>query len=277
MEYSPKKINDMLVQNSFNFKKKFGQNFIIDENIINNIIEKSDIDKETLVIEVGPGAGALTYKLAEQAKEVVAFEIDKSLEPILKTNLKEFNNIQLIFEDFLKSDLNQILKEKKYEKIYLVANLPYYITTPILMKIIDSKIMIDKIVIMVQKEVGDRFKAKPGTKDYSSLSIFLQYYFDIKKIMDISRNVFMPKPNVDSIVILFESKKNILTLKNEPLFFKLIRDSFTQKRKTIKNNLKEYDLKIIEKVLNKYNYDLSIRAEQISLDIFVEIANELSN
>jgi 16S rRNA (adenine1518-N6/adenine1519-N6)-dimethyltransferase len=277
MEYSPKKISDMLVLNNFNFKKKFGQNFIIDENIINNIIEKSGIDKDTLVIEVGPGAGALTYKLAENSKEVIAFEIDKALEPILKSNLKQFKNIQLIFEDFLKTDLNQVLKGKEYNKIYVVANLPYYITTPILMKIIDSKINIDKIVIMVQKEVGDRFKAKPGTKDYSSLSIFLQYYFDIKKIMDISRNVFMPRPNVDSIVVLFESKKEILDLKNEELFFKLIRDSFTQKRKTIRNNLKEYDLETIEKVLKKHKYDLTIRAEQISLDIFVEIANELSN
>ena len=160
--------------------------------------------------------------------------------------------------------------------MYVVANLPYYITTPIITKLIEDKINVEKIVVMVQKEVGDRFKAHPGTKDYSSLSIFLNYYFDIVKILDVSRNVFMPKPNVDSIVLEFrqkEVKKNV----NEDIFFKLIRDSFKQKRKTLRNNLKDYDLGTIEKVLKKYNLDLSVRAENISMDIFIEIANTLGD
>lgn len=276
MKYSPKKMIDDLNNKKFNFKKKFGQNFIIDENIINNIIEKSNIDKETLVIEVGPGAGSLTDKLAVSAKKVIAFEIDETLEPILNNNLKNHNNIEIIYEDYLKINLDDYIKEK-YEKIFLIANLPYYITTPILIKSIESKVVIDKIVIMVQKEVGDRFKAQPNSKDYSSLSVFLTYYFKIKKIMDVSRNVFVPKPNVDSIVVLFERKKEQLFLKQEDLFFKLVRDSFKQKRKTIKNNLKEYDLEIIERVLLKNNFSLSSRAEELPISVFVEMSNELSN
>lgn len=276
MEYSPKKLTNIIENNKFNFKKKFGQNFIIDENIINNIIDKSKIDLETLVIEVGPGAGALTYKLAKHAKKVIAFEIDETLKPILNEQLIGINNVQVVYEDFLKINLEDYI-DKEYKQIYLIANLPYYITTPIIMKVIESKVKVDKIVIMVQKEVGDRFKAKPGTKDYSSLSVYLNYYFDIKKILDISKNVFMPRPNVDSIVVSFEAKKEKIFVKNEILFFKLIKDSFVQKRKTLRNNLINYDLVKIEKVLKNHELDLSIRAEHISLELFVEIANELSN
>lgn len=268
-------MQELLEKNAFSFKKKFGQNFIIDENIINNIITKSDIDKNTLVIEIGPGAGSLTAKLALKAKNVLCYEIDTKLDSILKENLKEYNNIDIIFEDFLNADVNSDLKKYNYEKLYVVANLPYYITTPIIIKIIENKINVDKIVVMVQKEVGDRFKAKPGSKDYSSLSIFLNYYFDIKKILDVSRNVFIPKPNIDSIVVEFTKKEQKLKLKNEDIFFKLIRDSFKQKRKTLRNNLKDYDLEKIELILNKYNMDLSVRAEAIPIEIFVEIANNL--
>ena len=275
MEYSPKKMQELLDKNEFSFKKKFGQNFIIDENIINNIITKADIDKNTLVIEIGPGAGSLTSKLALKAKNVLCYEIDTKLEGILKENLKEYNNIDIIYDDFLNADVNNDLKKYNYDKLYVVANLPYYITTPIIIKIIEKKINVDKIVVMVQKEVGDRFKAKPGSKDYSSLSIFLNYYFDIKKVIDVSRNVFLPKPNVDSIVVEFIKKEQKLELKNEDIFFKLIRDSFKQKRKTIKNNLKDYDLEKIELILKKYNMDLSVRAEAISIEIFVELANIL--
>ena len=157
----------------------------------------------------------------------------------------------------------------------VVANLPYYITTPIIVKIIEDKIPVDKIVVMVQKEVGNRFKATPNTKEYNSLSIFLNYYFDVKKILDVSRNVFIPKPNVDSIVVMFTKKENKLFLKNEEIFFKLVKDSFKYKRKTLKNNLKNYDLLKIENVLKKYNLDLSTRAEAIPIEIFAEISNEL--
>ena len=276
MDYSPRKMQEKLDTNNFKFKKVFGQNFIVDKNIIDNIIEKASIDKDTLVIEIGPGAGSLTYKLCENAKNVLCYEIDESLKDILSDNLKEYNNVEIIYKDFLKANVLEDIKKYDYKKLYVVANLPYYITTPIITKLIEDKINVEKIVVMVQKEVGDRFKAHPGTKDYSSLSIFLNYYFDIVKILDVSRNVFMPKPNVDSIVLEFrqkEVKKNV----NEDIFFKLIRDSFKQKRKTLRNNLKDYDLDTIEKVLKKYNLDLSVRAENISMDIFIEIANTLGD
>ena len=175
MKYSYNEMNSILNNHNFNFKKKFGQNFIIDSNVINSIIEKSNIDKNTMVIEVGPGAGSLTYKLCENAGHVLCYEIDNSLEDILKSNLSEFNNYDIKFCDFLKSNVNADLNAYSFDKLYIVANLPYYITTPIIMKIIEDKINVDKIVVMVQKEVGDRFRAKPNTRDYNSLSVFLNY------------------------------------------------------------------------------------------------------
>ena len=275
MNYSPIKTKELLNSNNFNFKKKFGQNFIVDENTIDSIINKACIDEETLVIEIGPGAGALTYKLAFKAKQVVCYEIDQSLKPILENNLKEFNNIEIIFEDFLKANVKDVLKKYDYSKVYLVANLPYYITTPIIIKVIENDLNIDKLVVMVQKEVGDRFKAKVGTKDYNSLSIFLNYHYDIRKIMDVSRNVFMPMPNVDSIVLEFVKKDFGYSVLDEKYFFKLVKDSFVQKRKTIRNNLRDYNIDVIEGVLKKYNMDLSVRAENIPIEIFIELANEL--
>lgn len=275
MEYSPTKMKQTLIDKEFNFKKGFGQNFIIDENIINSIISKSNIDSNTLVIEIGPGAGSLTYKLCASAKEVLCYEIDSKLKQILEENLNIYNNYKIKYEDFLLADVKEDLKNYQYDKLYVVANLPYYITTPIIVKLIEEDINVDKIVVMVQKEVGDRFKAEPGSKDYGSLSVFLKYYFNVSKIMDVSKNVFIPKPNVDSIVVEFKRKKDLLKLNNKKLFFKLIRDSFKQKRKTLKNNLKEYDLSKIQEVLRKHNIDLSVRAEQLTLEIFVEIANNL--
>ena len=274
MEYSPKKTKEILEKENFNLKKKFGQNFIVDENIIDMIIKKANIDKDTLVLEIGPGAGALTYKLAKTAKNVLCYEIDTTLKPVLEKNLKEFTNVNIIYRDFLSENITLEIEKYTFNNFYIVANLPYYITTPILMKVIEEQLPLDKIIIMVQKEVGDRFKAKPNSKDYNSLSVYLNYYFDIKKILDISRNVFIPKPNVDSVVLEL-NKKNQIYLKNERLFFKLVRDSFKQKRKNLRNNLKDYDLIKIEKILKKYNFDLTARAEQLSIDIFVDIANNI--
>lgn len=276
MEYSPKRMNEQLNENKFNLKKKFGQNFIVDENIINSIVSKSNIDKETLVIEIGPGAGSLTYGLAQKAKEVICYEIDKTLENILKQNLSNFKNVKVIYEDFLKADIKAEIINHNYNKIYVIANLPYYITTPIIQKLIDDKILVDKIVVMVQKEVGNRFKAEPGSKDYGSLSIFLKYYFDISKIMDVSRNVFIPKPNVDSIVVCLSRKNSKIYVKNEQLFFEIVRNSFRQKRKTLRNNLSAYDLEKIAKILETYNYDLSVRAEQLPIEVFASISNGLA-
>lgn len=276
MEYSPKRMNEILDENDFKFKKKFGQNFIVDKNVIDNIVAKAGIDSDTLVIEIGPGAGSLTCGLADCAGHVLCYEIDTGLKDILSYNLSDYDNVDVVFCDFLKADVISDLRNFSFSKIYVVANLPYYITTPIIMKIIEDKIPIDKIVVMVQKEVGDRFRAVPGSRDYGSLSIYLNYFFDVCKVMDVSRNVFLPKPNVDSIVVSFNRKKNNFSLKNEDLFFSIVRDSFKQKRKTIRNNLKEYDLSVISNVLESYGYNLSVRAEELDISIFVDIANSLT-
>lgn len=273
MDYSYKKVKENIKENSFVIKKKFGQNFIIDNNIINNIVSSAAIDSDTLVVEVGPGMGALTNELVKVSKNVLCYEIDTTLKPILEKI--DATNLEIIFADFLKRNVLEDIKKYEYKHLYLVANLPYYITTPILMKIIDENIPVEKIVVMVQKEVGDRFKAKEGSKDYSSLSIIFNYNYNIKKLMDISRHVFIPEPNVDSIVLGFEAKKEKEFIKNPQLFYQLIRDAFTQKRKNLRNNLKKYDLEKIEKVLSNYGFDLSARAEQINYKIFIEIANNL--
>ena len=276
MEYSPTKFKEKMDKYGFNLKKMFGQNFIIDENIINSIITKSGVDKDTLVIEIGPGAGSLTYKLSEYSKNVLCYEIDTTLKELLSDNLNGCSNVEIIYKDFLKCNVLNDIKKYDYKKLYVVANLPYYITTPIIIKFIEENIPVDRIVVMVQKEVGDRFKAIPGTKDYNSLSIYLNYYFNVKKILDVSKNVFIPKPNVDSIVVEFSKRDDKPKLNNEELFFKLVKDSFVQKRKTLRNNLKGYDLEKIEEVLKKYGYDLSVRAEQLPIEIFVEISNILN-
>lgn len=275
MEYSPKKITEELNKENFNFKKKFGQNFIVDKNIIHSIISKANIDKDTLVIEIGPGAGSLTTELDKLSGHVLAYEIDKTLKPILEKH--SLNNTTIIYEDFLKRNVEEDLKNFSYKKTYVVANLPYYITTPIIIKLIEDKLNIDKIIVMVQKEVGDRFKAVPNTKEYNSLSIFLNYYYTVEKLLDVSKNVFIPKPNVDSIVVSFTKKENQVKVDNEEIFFKLVRDSFKQKRKTLRNNLKGYDLEKVEEVLKRHNLDLTVRAEALSIEIFAEIANNLNS
>lgn len=275
MQYSPIKFKEQMEKYNFNLKKMYGQNFIIDENVINNIIKGSEVDKDTLVIEIGPGAGSLTYKLSEYAKNVICYEIDTTLKELLEDNLKDCNNVEIIYKDFLKANVLDDIKRYDYKRLYVVANLPYYITTPIIIKFIEDNIPVNKIVVMVQKEVGDRFKAKPNSKEYNSLSIYLNYYFEVRKLLDISKNVFIPKPNVDSIVVEFIKKDNLYKLKDEKLFFNLVKDSFTQKRKTIRNNLKRYNLEKIEEVLKKYNYDLSVRAEQLPIEVFVDISNNL--
>ena len=259
----------------FNYKKKFGQNFLKDNNIVEKIVFESQIPEDTLVIEVGPGKGILTKELRKIAKNVLCYEIDEELQYDLIKLQNEFDNIKFKFCDFLKINLLSDIKDYKYSHLYFVSNVPYYITTPILMKIMDSNLPFEKIVMMVQKEVGDRFSAKPGSKNYSSITVFLNYFYDIKKLFNVSRNEFVPVPNVDSEVISFELKSNRKKSKNESLFFELVRDSFKFKRKTIKNNLKNYNLKKIEEILNKYGYDLGSRAEMIPYEVFVEISNAL--
>ncbi len=260
---------------NFKFKKSFGQNFLQDKNIIKSIVEKTNIEKNSLIIEVGPGSGALTRELAKVSSNVLSYEIDTRLEETLDENLREFNNVTIIYDDFLNRDIKSDIKDYKFDYIYFVANIPYYITTPIIEKLIESKIDFKTITLMVQKEVADRFSAHPKTKDYGSITVFLNYYFDIEKLIFVSRNAFIPKPNVDSEVIALRKKKIIKKADNEEKFFQLVRDSFKFKRKNIRNNLKNYDLKIVEDVLKKYNKDLTSRAEELKLNIFIDLANEI--
>lgn len=256
------------------FKKKFGQNFLKDENVLNKIIKEANIPNDTLVIEIGAGSGALTEKLQAVASNVLSYEIDLELKDTL---LEKFSNsnVKFIFDDFLNRDIKEDIKDYENKNIYVVANIPYYITTPIIEKIIASGIDISKVILMVQKEVGERFSAIPGNKNYGSISVFLNYFYDIKELFVVSKNCFIPKPNVDSVVISLEKKIDKLKVKDEEKFFKLIRDSFQYKRKNLKNNLKNYDLKKVEEVLKKQNKDLTARAESLDLETFAEIANNL--
>ena len=255
------------------FKKHFGQNFLQDENIIQKIVSIEDLTFEDLVIEIGPGAGALTKKLIEKTN-VLAYEIDTELKDCL-SKLQDSGHFSIIWADFLKRNILNDLSDYKYKNLYIISNLPYYITTPIIEKIINEKIDVRAMILMVQKEVGERFIASPGTKNYGSITVFLNYYFDITKSFDVSKNCFYPKPNVDSCILKFKRRTNQFNVIDEDKFFKLIRDSFRYKRKTLKNNLSTYDLVKIEEILKKNNLDLSVRAENISLLIFVEIANNL--
>ena len=257
---------------NFEFKKSLGQNFLIDENIKRKIVNSADVCDDSLIIEVGPGSGAITKYLVKFGVPVIAFEIDERLKSDLESI--DADNLEIIFQDFLKVDLDKVLSKYKYKRIHLIANLPYYITTPIITKVM-KETKIDEMIIMVQKEVGDRFKAMPNSREYNSLSVFLQYYFDISKVTLVSRNSFVPKPNVDSIVVKFTRKESLLEVKDLDFFFKFVRDAFTQKRKNLRNNLKNYDLLKIQNALILINKDLTFRAEQLSLEDFVYVANSL--
>ena len=255
------------------FKKKYGQNFLNEYLVIKKIVSEISFEKDDLIVEIGPGSGIMTKELVKNAT-VLAYEIDTDLKDLLLNEVKS-DKLFVIWDDFLKRNIKNDLKEFKYNRLHVVANLPYYITTPIVTKIIDSKINFDNILIMVQDEVANRFCSVPGSKDYSSITVYLNYYFNIEKLFKVSKNCFYPKPKVDSAIVLLKPRKNKIKLKNEELFFSLIKDSFQFKRKTLKNNLYKYNLEIIQNVLKKYNYDLTVRAEQLSIDVFADISNNL--
>ena len=259
---------------SFNFKKKYGQNFITDTNLINKIVNLVPITNNDLVIEVGPGNGALTLNLVNKAKFVLIYEIDKELEPILSVKLKEYDNYKLYIEDFLNVDICKEISNYCYDKLIFVSNLPYYITTPILKKFIDNNVLCDNMVVMVQDEVANRITANVGTREYGSLSVFLNSFYDIKKVMKVNRNNFNPSPNVDSAVIVMKKKDNI-NIKDYEFFKNFVMKCFRFKRKTLKNNIKDYNLEVIDNVLNNYNLSIFNRAEDISVDIFIDIVNTL--
>ena len=257
------------------FKKKFGQNFLKDVNIVKKIVRTAEIADDSLVIEVGPGGAIMTRELAENAKKVLAYEIDTELFEELNKRLDGLDNVDIIFQDFLTSDLISDVANYEYKHLYFVSNVPYYITTPILMKLINSGLKFEKIVMMVQKEVGDRFSTKCGSREYGSITVLLNYFYNVKKEFFVSRKQFVPEPNVDSVIISFTERKEKLPLCDFSFFEKLVKDSFQYKRKTLRNNLKGYDLNKIQAVLDKYNFDLTVRAEALDVEVFVDIANEL--
>ena len=266
---------DFVEKYDVKFKKKFGQNFLKDNSVVLKIVNLCNITKNDLVIEVGPGGAILTRELSRVAKNVLAYEIDEDLKDELSKKLSQSENVDVIYKDFLNSDIASDIKKYDYDNVYFVSNVPYYITTPIVMKLINSGIKFKKICMMVQKEVADRFSTEAGNKSYGSITVLLNYYFDVNYEFFVPREEFIPAPNVDSAVISFVEKDTKLELKDKKFFERLVRDSFQFKRKNIRNNLKQYDLDKISLVLSKYGYDLSVRAEQLDIEIFVELANSL--
>lgn len=257
------------------FKKKFGQNFLKDINIVKKIVATGGITGKSLVIEVGPGGAIMTRELSSVADHVLAYEIDNDLSDELYKRLENCDNVDVLFQDFLQADLISDVKNYDYDHLYFISNVPYYITTPIILKLIDSGLKFDKIVMMVQKEVGDRFSTVPGSREYGSITVLLNYFYKVKKEFLVSRKQFVPQPNVDSVIVSFTEKEDREDLIDFNFFEQVVRDSFQYKRKNIKNNLKKYDLKVVESVLNKYGYDLNVRAEALDVHIFIELANEL--
>ncbi len=258
----------------FNFKKKFGQNFLQDKNVINDIISSISVTKNDLIIEIGPGEGALTKKLVKTEAKVLAYEIDLDLESKLK--VLENDKVRIIFDDFLKRDILNDISNIDYDNLYIVGNLPYYITTPIITKIIEEKILPKEMLFMVQKEVGERFSAGVSTREYGSITVFLNYYFDIKTLFIVNRNKFYPIPNVDSAVIKLVRRDHFLDT-NFMLFNKFVKDSFNFKRKNLRNNLKSYDLDKLANILSLINKSLDNRAEDLSCEDFVFITNKYYN
>lgn len=281
---NPQNTIQVLQKYNFNFQKKFGQNFLIDTHVLDKIITAAGITKDDFVLEIGPGIGTMTQYLACAAREVVAVEIDKNLIPILEDTLSDYDNVSIINEDILKVDLVSLAEEKNQGRpIKVVANLPYYITTPIIMGLFEKKVPLESITVMVQKEVADRMQVGPGTKDYGALSLAVQYYAEPYIVANVPPNCFMPRPSVGSAVIrLTRHKEMPVQVKDEQLMFKLIRASFNQRRKTLANGLKnssELDLskEVIEQAIEQLGKNSSIRGEALTLEEFAKLANIISD
>ncbi len=273
---------DILRRHDFNFKKKFGQNFLTDQNILTKITQTAELSKEVNVIEIGPGIGSLTQYLLEEAAEVMAFEIDKSLIPILEETMAPYDNFTLVSADILKVDLLSEIQKFKNPNlpIKVVANLPYYITTPILMHLIESKIPFSEFVVMMQKEVADRIAASPKTKAYGSLSIAVQYYMEASVAFIVPRTVFIPAPNVDSAILkMVRREEPLVEVEDEEWFFKTMHSSFVHRRKTLMNNLQaafgKESKPEIEKLLAQAEISPTIRGEALSIEEFAKLADAL--
>lgn len=281
---NPQNTIEILQKYKFNFQKKFGQNFLIDTHVLDKIIKAADIKKDEMVLEIGPGIGTMTQYLCEAAKEVIAVEIDKNLIPILEDTLSSYSNVTIMNQDILKVDINQLVQEKNHGKpIKVVANLPYYITTPIIMGLFESHVPIDNITVMVQKEVADRMQVGPGTKDYGALSLAVQYYATPYIVANVPPNCFMPRPNVGSAVIrLTRHQKKPVEVKNETLLFQLIRASFNQRRKTLVNGLNNFSELSFKKetilaAIEQMGLPQAIRGEALTLSQFATLSNILAD
>lgn len=279
---NPTNTIEVLKKYNFNFQKKFGQNFLIDSNILEHIVDAAEITRDDCVLEIGPGIGTMTQYLCEQAREVVAVEIDKNLIPILSDTLSAYNNVTVIHEDILKVDINRIVQEKNSGRpIKVVANLPYYITTPIIMGLFESHVPLESITIMVQKEVADRMQVGPGTKDYGALSLAVQYYARPEIMLTVPAACFMPRPNVDSAVIrLSRYQEPPVCARNEKLMFDIIRASFNQRRKTLANGLSNASgLKVtrdqVVAALEQMGLSATIRGEALTLEQFARLSDIL--
>lgn len=278
---TPSRTKKILHKYGFSFKKSLGQNFIIDANILERIIEQVEITETSGVIEIGPGIGSLTEQLARYSKKVLAYEIDQRLLPILEDTLSDYDNIEVVHQDVLKANLNEAINEHLADvtDVHLVANLPYYITTPILMNVLQQNTPIQSMTVMLQKEVADRMAAVPNTKAYGSLSIAVQYYTEAKVLMDVPKTVFVPQPNVVSSVLKLE-KRAIppVDVKDEKQFFAIVKASFVHRRKTLRNNLltyfkNKYDKDEVSKRLDEADIDGSRRGESLSMEEFAKLAN----
>lgn len=280
---NPQNTIAVLQKYNFVFQKKFGQNFLIDTHVLDKIIGSAEITKDDFVLEIGPGIGTLTQYLAEAAGEVAAVEIDRKLIPILRETLSEYDNVTIINEDILKVDIRALALEKNGGKpIKVVANLPYYITTPIIMGLFESHVPIDNITVMVQKEVAARMKVGPGSKDYGALSLAVQYYAEPYLVANVPANCFIPRPNVDSAVIrLTRHAGPVVSVDNEKLLFDIIRASFNQRRKTLQNGLKNSDLisaskEDIVEAIREVGLPETVRGEALTLEQFAALANILN-
>lgn len=274
--YSPKVVKEIIDLYDFNFKKSFGQNFLIDKNFVDKIVDAADI-KDQNVLEIGPGIGTITYEMAKIAKKVVAIEIDQTLIPILEENLSEFENAKVIKQDILKTDLKRLVdNEFNGESFKVVSNLPYYITTPIIEMLITTGLPCDDMTIMVQKEVAERMVASESDKEYSSLSVFIKFYTEAKVIANLPKSVFIPQPKIDSTILNLKLRiydENV----NQDLLFKLIRAGFNKRRKTILNSMSDVVEKDkLKEAFAKVDLKENLRAENLSIDDFINLTNELS-
>lgn len=279
---NPKNTIEMIQKHQFAFQKKFGQNFLVDEHVLEKIIRAAGVTKEDLVLEVGPGIGTLTQYLAEAAGQVIAVEIDGKLIPILEETLGSYENVMVIQKDILKVDIRQLAEEYHGGRpIKVVANLPYYITTPIIMKLFEENVPVENITVMIQKEVADRMQACPGSKDYGALSLAVQYYADTYLAANVPPNCFIPRPNVGSAVIRLTRHENpAVEVDDEKLMFSLIRASFNQRRKTLQNGLNNspelsYDKEEIAQGIESLGLSPTVRGEALSLQQFAQLSNYL--